>query len=373
MLATARPAIAQQRPAAALLLDRLCADELRPNEEDRLFGTISITVRATIKYQAGVFSPDLIDDSVQDAVSAMMQACPKIRAINDAQRLGMAVELIRDATLKRMRDPKAHYSEKETEQATAADLSQELSAPEIDAWLDGLPPRQRSLALFLYASDVSRQEVAEAVGVPQAALVPEFSSVKGDLLKFFRSETNVAPPPPSPSGPPMEYRVAGATLTGLLAPKPAAGAPVPAGAGAATSGLDPAGTPTVRITGISSDVYAGWSLLATVRGLPADRSLDLDSPILVEPNAAGHRRMIVVGADEISDPHDSTRRFLLRAFSIDGDKEGAGLHDTFHLAAADIDNPLAQETLHNKSLASIEVARCLWHDYGTGDDPGLCH
>ena len=37
---------------------------LRPNEEDRLFGLISVTVRATIKYEGGV-SPDLIDDAVQ--------------------------------------------------------------------------------------------------------------------------------------------------------------------------------------------------------------------------------------------------------------------------------------------------------------------
>src|SRR5947207_967916 len=52
----------ETRPPAAVLLDRLCAETLRPNEEDRLFGLISITVRATIKYRGGVFDPDLIDD-----------------------------------------------------------------------------------------------------------------------------------------------------------------------------------------------------------------------------------------------------------------------------------------------------------------------
>ena len=43
----------ETRPPAAVLLDRLCAETLRPNEEDRLFGVISITVDG----QAQLVSP----------------------------------------------------------------------------------------------------------------------------------------------------------------------------------------------------------------------------------------------------------------------------------------------------------------------------
>src|SRR5205823_15126420 len=119
------------------------------------------------------------------------------------------------------------------------------------------------------------------------------------------------------------------------------------------------------------DVYAGWSLLATVTRLPPERSLELADPILLEPDKPGRRRMIAIGAEEISDPKDNPRRFLLKAFAIDADKEGASLGDGFHLGAS-LDNAAALETLRNPSLAAIEIARCLWHDYGTGPDPGLC-
>ena len=359
---SAAPAGAQaptpERPPAAMLLERLCAQTLRPNEEDRLFGLISLTVRATIKYQGGVFSPDLIDDAVQDSLGVISGACPELAATDDFHRLGKAVELARDATLKRLRDAKAGYSIRQTETATAADLSEELSAPEIDAWLDALPARQRVLALLLYAAGQTPQEMAAAVGLPVPALAAASHRVKADLLKFFRAEADSAPPPPIPPGPAMAYREAGQTLAALL--KPAA---------APASARPPA---TVRITGISGDIYAGWSLLATVTGFPADRSLEIDEPILVEPDRPGRRRMIVVAADEISDPHDASRRFLLKAFAIDADREGAGLHDGFHLGAATVDNPGARQTLRNPNLAAIEVARCLWHDYGTAGDPGFC-
>lgn len=348
------PAMAwAQQPPAAVLLDRLCADALRPNEEDRLFGMISLTVRATIKYQGGVFSPDLIDDSVQDGLGAMIEACPKISATDSPQRLGMAVELIRDATTKRLRDRKTGYSDKETLKATAADLSQELSSPEIDAWLNALPARERALALLLYASGMTREDMAAAVGLSPAALDIGYRSVKSDLLKFFREEWSSAPPPPIPSAPAMEYREAGQPLAGLLKPD-----------------LPPA--MAARVTGISRDIYAGWSLLATVTGLPADRSLDLDAPILLAPEGAGRKRMIAVGLDEIGDPHDQTRRFLVKAYAIDADAEGAGLHDAFRLGAAGIDSPEVHRTLGNPNLAAIEITRCLWHDYGTAGDPGLC-
>ena len=373
---SAVPALAQ-RPEAAVLLDGLCADELRHNEEDRLFGTISMTVRATLKYEGGVFSPDLIDDAMQDAVANMVSACPKIKTTPDARRLSLIVDMTRDATVKRMQDKAADYSERETEQASAADLSEELSAPEIDAWLEALPPRRRALALFLYASNLKPKDVADAVGLPEAAVAPEFRGVKGDLLRFFRAEVTTAPPPPIPGAPGMEYRVAGQNLAALMQP-PVPGPPL-------TPGADPAGRPvapkpdptgpkaSVRITGIAGDIFSGWSLLATVTGLSPERGLDISEPVLVEPNAAGRRRMVVVAADEISDPHDQTRRFLLKAYAIDADKEGSGLQDSFRLSIAKFDNPRARDTLRSSRLAAIEVSRCLWADYGTGEDPGFCH
>jgi len=344
---------ADERPEAALLLERLCAETLRSNEEDRLFGLISLTVRATIKYQGGVFSPDLIDDAVQDALGAMIEACPKIAVTDDVQRLGMAVELSRDATIRRLEDAKAGYSARQTEKATAADLSQELSAPEIDAWLEALPARQRTLALLLYASAVKPEEMTEAVGIGRSGLDAAFRGAKANLLKFFRAESDSAPlPPPVPPAPAIEFRVAGQPLAALLKP-------------------DAASPGVARVSGISGDIYAGWSLLAIVTKVPPDRSVEISEPFLLEPDAPERRRMIVTAVDEISDPHDAPRRFLIKAYAIDADKEGAGLRDGFHLGAA-LDNPAALQTLRNPNLAAIEVARCLWHDYGTAADPGLC-
>jgi hypothetical protein len=220
--------------------------------------------------------------------------------------------------------------------------------------------------------------VAEAVGLPEAAIAPEFRSVKTDLLKFFKADVTSAPPPPIPGAPGMEYRVAGQNLAALMAPSEAASAkPDPAKPETNTAKApDPPPAPpkpVVRITGIASDIFAGWSLLATVTGLSPERGLDISEPMLVEPNGAGRRRMIIVGSEEISDPHDQTRRFLLKAYAIDADREGSGLHDDFHLAAATLDNSRARDTLRNHGLASIEVARCLWADFGTGEDPGFCH
>jgi hypothetical protein len=400
-----------QEPPAAVLLDHLCAGTMRHNEEDRLFGMISLTVRTTLKYENAVFSPDLIDDAMQDSVVAMMQSCPKIKATEPAGRLGMVVTMIRDVTLKRLQDKDAKYSNRETAKATAADLSEELSAPEIDAWLNALAPRRRAVALFLYASHPKPEEIAGAIGESPAALSAQFREVKSDLLKFFRADWSSAPPPPIPAGPAMEYSVASPPLAALLAAPPpepakpaepqAENAPVkpdepPVGeksekdtkvvkakktkdANPPESAAKPdpkpsvpPGRPTVRITGIAPDIFAGWSLLATVTGLAPERSLDIKEPLLVLPNDPERRRMIVTAAEEISDPHDETRHFLLKAYAIDGDKDGSGLHDAFHLGAATVDNAQARETLSNRRLAAIEVARCLWHDYGTGKDPGLC-
>lgn len=356
------PARAQApRPPAAVLLDGLCHETLRPNEEDRLFGLISLAVRSTIKYQGGVFDPDLIDDAMQDALAAITAACPDLARTDDPHRLGRAVELTRDATIKRLHDRGAGYDGRQIEKATAADLSEELSAQEIDAWLDGLPTKRRALALLLYAAPLGNQRMAEAVGMPAPALTAGFHAVKADLLKFFRAESDSVLMPgenPQRPGRALEFRLAGAPLAALLKPDPAKPAPP-----------QPL---SMRITGISGDLYAGWSLLLTITGLPPEQGLDLPEPILLDPDKPGHRRMIAVAAEEVSDPHDSPRRFLLKAYAIDADKEGAALGDGFHLAAATIDNPQAQQTLRNHSLAAIETARCLWHDYGTADDPGLC-
>ena len=81
---------------------------------------------------------------------------------------------------------------------------------------------------------------------------------------------------------------------------------------------------------------------------------------------------LAIAFDEISDPRDDIRRFLVKAYAVDADKEGAGLRDGFRLAAAVIDNPVAIETLRNPTLAAIEISRCLAHDFRTADDPGLC-
>jgi DNA-directed RNA polymerase specialized sigma24 family protein len=377
LLAMSAVPAAAQRPEAAVLLDGLCADTLRHNEEDRLFGTISMTVRTTLKYQGGVFSPDLIDDAMQDTVANLVAACPKIKTTADANRLGMVVEIARDATTKRMQDKNGEYSERETATATAADLSEELSAPEIDSWLEALPARRRALALLLYASNLKPKEVADAVGLTEAAIAPEFRGVKGDLLKFFKAEVTSAPPPPIPGVPGMEYRVSGQNLAALLTPPQPAAVPKPDPAkpeGDAAKAPDPAGPKTaLRITGIAGDIFSGWSLLATVTGLPPERGLDISEPTLVEPNSAGRRRMLVVASEEISDPHDQTRRFLLKAYAIDADREGSGLRDGFHLSAAPFNNSRARDTLRNNGLAAIEVSRCLWADFGTGEDPGFCH
>jgi len=127
----------------------------------------------------------------------------------------------------------------------------------------------------------------------------------------------------------------------------------------------------LRISGISPDIYSGWSLLATATGLPPEQTLEIREPFLLEPDLPNHKRMIVTAAAEISNPGDNPRRFLLKAFAIDAEREGTGLRGGFHLGAPRIDNPQALATLRNGSLSSIEMARCLWYDYGAAD-PGLC-
>jgi DNA-directed RNA polymerase specialized sigma24 family protein len=383
---------AQVPSQTAVLLDKLCAQTLRTNEEDRLFGLISTAVRSTIKYRGGTFVPDLIDDAVQDSLDTMIESCPRISAADASQRLSIAVAIISDATTKLLgeaRNPDGNpYSARDMARVTAADLSEELSSQEIDTWLNSLPPRQRVVALFLYASDVTPREIAAAVGEPPGALVRESAASKADLLRFFRQEWEAIPLGGN-SGPAMQYREAGPTLTGLLksTPEPVAqpiaaraaapppeemvdGEPMPRGASIYTT--MPALTSSMRVTGISDDLYAGWSLLATITNLPRGQRVSIPEPFLLEPDGNGVKRVLVVDIAEIGDPYAVTRRFLLKAYAIDAQHDAAGLRDSFHLGTATIDNEEAKKTLANANLSSIEVARCLWFDYKTGEDPGLC-
>jgi DNA-directed RNA polymerase specialized sigma24 family protein len=378
-----------------VLIEKLCANRLLPNEEDRLMGTISLMVRSTIKYQGGVFSPDLIDDAVQEASAAIQAACPNILATDDPHRLGLVIDIARETTTRLLGDKSRGYSPQQLEKATAADLSEELSTPEIDAWLDGLPPQQRAVALFLYASDVRQADVAAAVGLPASSVSRAIDTTKVNLLQFFRDDAGSAMPTATGSGsgksssaameitasqgfapastPSMSLSTGADSAPG--GPRPAPGQ-IPTVPGANVAPMAPnliAGAPAaqLRVTGISSDFYAGWSLLATATGLPPEQTLEIREPFLLEPDMPRQKRMIVTKAAEISDPGDNPRRFLLRAFAIDAEREGAGLRNGFHLGAARIDNVAARATLRNGSLSSIEMARCLWHDYGA-PDPGLC-
>ncbi len=354
--AAAVPEAAGTEPQDAVLLDRLCAQDLRANEEDRLFGLISLAVRATIGYRHGVFSPALVDNAVQDSLAALLTDCSRIVTAPATHRLGLAIGDIEAATQARMAEPRrpVDAAARAPGTATAADLSEDLSSSEIDAWLDGLPPRERALALFLYASDVTPTEVAGAVGVPLQALAKDNAATKSGLLAFSRERRDGTPHLPAPE-PAMGYRIAGTSLVRLL--RPGRAADRPAGA--------------VRITGISSDLYAGWSLLAIAVDLPPDKSLDIDSPFILATDN-GNKQYLAVAAAEISKPSDPVRRFLLKAYAIDGDHGNAGFHDTLHLAAARVDTPQVLLILHDTRLSNIEIARCLWHEYGKAADPGLC-
>lgn len=386
-------AAAQITPQTVQLINRLCSQTLRTNEEDRLYGMISIAVRATIRYRGAEFRPDLIDDAVQDSLDAMIEDCPEITAEDESKRLTMAIEMIADATTKDLNDLKAAenlpdkdspYPRTPPDRLTAADLSEELSSQEIDQWLDSLPPRQRALSLFLYASDVTPKEIADAVGEPPAALSRQFAASKNDLMRILHEEWQ-GPPPSASTGPAMAFTASGDSLATLMT---ASAMPAPAPASppdpAAPAASDPPATPTpaarpeansllpsLQVSGISDDLYAGWSLIATGRNLPRGQHITIDRPFVLEPDGPGIKRMLVVDIVEIGDPKAAVRHFLLKAYAIDGDKEAAGLHESFHVGSA-LDNEEAKKTLANTSLSSIEVARCLWHDFGTAADPGLC-
>ncbi|MGH7092478.1 MAG: hypothetical protein ACREFB_02950 [Stellaceae bacterium] len=378
-------AVAPKTDLDGYLLSRLCADDLRTNEEDRIYGLISLTVRDTLGYNNVSITAPLVDEAVQDSLDDMIKNCPRLAKTGEPDRLGIAIDIIQRATLARAQERQksgladrppaaeetaAERSEQHTRReinrhlrrpqgrATAADLSEDLTSWEIDAWLDGLSPPERALALFQYASDVTPQEIAGAVGTSLAALKRDSANPRNQLLGYFREDEDSSPTLPD-AEPAIQYREAGAPLTSLEHPAAAAGGP------AAPSAL--------HITGISNELYGGWSLLATVTGLPPGESLDIPGPIIVAAGSGDtERRLIVTRAAEITKPDAAVRRFLLKAYAIDGENGGVGYHDTLHLVADHVDNPAALKTLGNPELANIEIARCLWHDYGKAADPGLC-
>ncbi|HVC51300.1 MAG TPA: hypothetical protein VND87_04695 [Stellaceae bacterium] len=377
--------VAPKTDLDAYLLGRLCTDDLRANEEDRIYGLISLTVRDTLGYNGIRVTAPLVDEAVQDALDNMIKDCLGLAKTAPPDLLGAAIDIIQRATLARAQEREepgraggppaaeetaAERSEQHTRREinrhlrrplgrpTAADLSEELTPWEIDAWLDGLSPRERALALFQYASDVTPQEVADAVGISLAALKRNSTIPRKNLLWYFREDEDSTPALPD-TGPAIQYREAGTPLTSVAQPVAAAGGP--------------AAPPALHITGISRELYGGWSLLATVTGLPPDQSLDIPGPIIVAAGSGDtERRLIVTRALEITKPDAEVRRFLLKAYTLDGENGGVGYHDTLHLVAGHVDNPEALQTLGNPDLANVEIARCLWHDYGKAADPGLC-
>jgi hypothetical protein len=203
------------------------------------------------------------------------------------------------------------------------------------------------------------------------------------LLRIFREEWTEPLSGPR-AVPAIAYRETGEGLATLMkasaTPAPAAAptgndAPADDGSPAPTASdkapVDGGVLPSLRVTGISDDLYAGWSLLATGQNLPRGQRIAITQPFLLEPDAAGVKRMLVVDIAEIGDPRAVARHFLLKAYAIDAESDAAGLRESFHVGAP-LDNEEAKKTLAQPGLSSIEVARCLWHDFGTGQDPGLC-
>jgi len=389
---------AQIGPQSIDIIDRLCTQTLRTNEEDRLYGMISLTVRGTISYRGGALQRNVIDDAVQNALDALLSDCANLKAADPSKRVDMAIGVVSDATTKvlngaavarKSHDKDSPYAKNADGKVTAADLSQELSSQEIDQWLDSMPPRERALSLFLYASKVTPNEVAAAVGENPGAIAHQLGASKADLMHIY--DENWEEPLSGPKAEPaMKYTMSGEGFAAVMTAteKPASPSPPAAPAPDATASADGAppamvpaaatsiapprgGLGSLKVTGISDMIYSGWSLLATAQGLPRGQHIAVTQPFLLEPDSPGIKRMLVTDIAEIGSPDAETRRFLLKAYAIDADKDGAGLHDGFHVGSP-LDNADAKKTLANPNLTSIEVTRCLWHDFGTGPDPGLC-
>lgn len=384
---------AQIGPESVDLINRLCAQTLRVNEEDRLYGMISLAVRATISYRGGEFQRNVIDDAVQNSLDTLINNCSKLTATDPAKRVDMAVDLISDTTTKlldkvaearRNGDKTSPYLQKPTGNVTAADLSEQLSSQEVDQWLDSMPPRERALSLFLYASNVTPREVAEAVGEPPGAIGHQLAAGKADLMHIY--DENWEEPLNGPDAEPaMKFTESGEGFSALMQANNAPAAAQPATPQAAANADDRQtpvaptaardatsnGLGSLKVTGISDMLYAGWSLLATASELPRGQHIAVTQPFLLQPDSPKVKRMLVTDIAEIGNPNAETRRFLLKAYAIDSDKEAPGLHDTFHVGPP-LDNAEARKTLGNPNLTSIEVAHCLWHDFGDAPDPGLC-
>jgi len=393
------PARAQLGPQSIDIIDRLCAQSLRTNEEDRLYGMISLTVRATISYRGGDPQRSIVDDAVQNSLDALLHECTALKAAAPAKRLDLAVNVISDSTTKvlaraaearRTRDKDSPYLRKPSGKVTAADLSEELSSQEIDQWLESMPPRERALSLFLYASNVTPRDIAEAVGEKPAGLSRRLDAGRTNLMHIFDENWQEPAAGGTRSGPAMQFTESGQGFAALMKPTavpsaaPAPAENVPAGNAPAADAAPPvreaapgqapsagSGLGALKVTGISDVIYSGWSLLATARDLPRGQRVSVTQPFLLEPDSPHVKRMLVTDIAEIGDPNADTRRFLLKAYAIDADKDAASVRDSFHLGAP-LANDEARKTLANPTLSSIEVARCLWHDFGTGPEPGLC-
>lgn len=386
---------AQIGPESVGLIDRLCTQSLRVNEEDRLYGMISLSVRATISYRGGQFQRNVIDDAVQNSLDALLAACPRLTTADASKRVDMAIDVISDTTTKvlatgaaprKSGDKESASLRKPAAKVTAADLSEELSSQEIDQWLNSLSPRERALSLFLYASNVTPKEISEAVGERPDAIARQLNASKTDLMRIF--DENWEEPINDPKAEPaIKYTASGEGFQALMtatekpaAPPAAAAPPGPEAAAKPDNAASPApptrsppdnGLGALKVTGISDMLYSGWSLIATARGLPRGQHIAVTQPFMLEPDSPSVKRMVVTGIAEIGDPDAETRRFLLKAYAIDSDKDAAGLRDTFHVGGP-LANAEAKQTLANPRLTSIEVAHCLWHDFGNAPDPGLC-
>jgi DNA-directed RNA polymerase specialized sigma24 family protein len=343
----------------------------------------------------------VVDDAVQNSLDALLHECTALKAAAPAKRLDLAVNVISDSTTKvlaraaeakRTRDKDSAYLRKPGGKVTAADLSEELSSQEIDQWLESMPPRERALSLFLYASNVTPRDIAEAVGEKPAGLSRRLDAGRANLMRIFDENWQEPAPASTRSGPAMQFSESGGGFAALMkttAPPEAAPSAAPAPAGSSPTGNAPAadaapaireaatppsagsGLGALKVTGISDVIYSGWSLLATARDLPRGQRVSVTQPFLLEPDSPRVKRMLVTDIAEIGDPSADTRRFLLKAYAIDADRDAAGVRDGFHLGAP-LTNDEARKTLANPTLSSIEVARCLWHDFGTGPEPGLC-
>ena len=243
-----------------------------------------------------------------------------------------------------------------------------------------MPPRERRAdRCSFYSSDVTPREIAVAVGEPPGAMTHQLAASKADLMHIYDQNWQ-EPLSGARSEPAIKYSETGEGFAALMksADSPA---PAPPPVASAAETPPPAAPPprapadgalsALKVTGISGDVYAGWSLLATARDLPRGQRISVAQPFLLEPDNADTKRMLVTDIAEIGSAEAETRRFLLKAYAIDADKNGAGVRDSFRIGGP-LTNDEAKKTLANPRLSSIEIARCLWHDFGTGPDPGLC-